>query len=223
MHSVTLFNVISVWPSNRSSLNFSLRYSNPHGFFSSSSNNFSLHAAMNVTRFSRALKHGRANARLTIFLLLFLSFFFLVLSKLHADRYGATTEVASPDSGRGKVREQIEARSAFFAAFLHNSSSPFAAYVFLFYSSLDFCAHSRSVLIHSNSRRLFARDPKTRHRTPFRARAVYSRFDMYSHIESKRVSAYSVRVRRTRIRAYVHRYAPTSWRAPNVGVALSRV
>lgn len=81
-------------------------------------------------------------------------------------------------------------RGAFFAAFLHNSSSPFAAYVFLLYSSLDFCAHSRSVLIHSNSRRLFARDPKTRHRTPsFRARAVYSRFDMYSHIESKRVSA----------------------------------
>lgn len=46
--------------------------------FSSSSNNFSLHAAMNVTRFSRALKHGRANARLTIFLLLFLFFFLFV-------------------------------------------------------------------------------------------------------------------------------------------------
>lgn len=56
--------------------------------FSSPPNNFSLHAAMNVTRFNCVLKHGRANA------LTFLLFFFF-LSKLHADRYEATTEVAS--------------------------------------------------------------------------------------------------------------------------------
>lgn len=116
-------------------------------------------------------------------------------------------------------------RGAFFAAFLHNSSSPFAAYVFLLYSSLDFCAHSRSVLIHSNSRRLFARDPKTRHRTPFRARARYIRDSTCTPISNLNAYPRVLRtcVRRTRIRAYVHRYAPTSWRAPYVGVALSRV
>lgn len=113
-------------------------------------------------------------------------------------------------------------RGAFFAAFLHNSSSPFAARSFplLFLPrllrplairvhSFEFQASPRGIWGRGAERRVFVRAP--------------SIFDMHSHIESRRVSAYACATRRhVRIRAYV-RTVPTSWRAPNVGVALSRV
>lgn len=61
--------------------------------------------------------------------------------------------VGRTGSSRGKTREQIEARRTLFAAFFHNSSSLLAAGSSFFYSTLDL----RSMLIHSNSKRLLAR------------------------------------------------------------------
>lgn len=82
----------------------------------------------------------------------FSSFFF---SKLHADRYEATTEVASrqwpwESAWANRGAEHFSPHSSI----IHLRPSPLVR--FLFYSSLDFCVHSRSVSIHSNSRRLLA-------------------------------------------------------------------
>lgn len=144
--------------------------------FSSPPNNSSLHAAMNVTRFSCVLKHGRANARLTFLLIFF-------LSKLHADRYEATTEVASrqwpwESAWANRGAEHFSPHSSIIHLHpppsVRSSSIPPSTFA----STCHPCSFIRIPGVS-------ARDPETRRRTLSRVQDI---FDFY--IKSRRVSAF---------------------------------
>jgi len=150
---------------------------------------------MNVTRFSRALKHGRANSRFTFFYFVYFFFCRNCIPIVTKPRRKSPLGVVAVGKCVSKSR-----RRAFFDAFLHNSSSPRS---FLFYSSLDFCVYLRSMPIHSNSRRFLAESrDATQHRTLSRARAVYLTCTPISNLD-----AYPRCVLHVRTHVFAHIYA----------------
>lgn len=161
------FIIVSVRSSNSAAQIFHWKFPIPI-VFSSPSNNFSLHAAMNVTRFSCVLKHGRTNARL-IFLL-----FFFFLSKLHADRYEATTEISSRQQWPWESAWTNRGAEHFspHSSIIHLRPSPLVRS-----SSIPPSAFAPPLAIRAHSFE-FQASPRgireTRHRTSSRARAVYS-------------------------------------------------
>jgi len=114
----------------------------------------------------------------------FLSFLF-PFSKLHADRYGAATEVAS--DGRWPWESKPRC-GTFFAAFLHNSSSLLAGFVlFLFHPRL--ANHAYSFEFQASPRAVRRRGAARTLRALFvsYARATFKIRYVLPYIRSKRV------------------------------------